>query len=122
AGDAALIGHKLSSQILMHFTMDQKRESPTVIGIARSIRYGISKGEDRPQVFLSTEQFPARVMSFAVRVRGKTENYLPILGDTVQSIDKEAGVFGVDTLERRREMWTARPRFYTMAVLFLGGF
>lgn len=120
-GGDALIGRKIPGFIERHFD-DAERRPVTIVGISRSLRYAVSSQNEAPQVFLAAGQFPLRVPTFAVRTRGRVQDYVALCRDAVQSIDREVAVFGADTLEHRREMYTARPRFYTAAVIFLGAF
>jgi len=65
---------------------------------------------------------PPHFMTFVAHVRGRVEDSLAACRDAVQSVDRNVPVFGVHTLEDRLTEALARPRFYTIVVLFFGGF
>jgi ABC-type antimicrobial peptide transport system permease subunit len=60
-------------------------------------------------------------MTFVARVHGKPERYLPLCRDALQQVDPQLPVYGAMTLGQRLDQTLAKPRFYTTAVLFLGG-
>jgi hypothetical protein len=75
-----------------------------------------------PQLFLAAERRAPAFITFAARARGRTEAYLPVCRDAIQSVDGQVPVFNVKTLDDRLADTLARPRFYTTAVLFFGVF
>ena len=95
----------------------------TIIGITRTVRY-FTDPDEKPmaQIFLLPGQFTPMTMTFVARVHGKTEAYLPVCRDAIQSVDRQAPVFNIKTLDERLAGDLARPRFYTTAVLFFGAF
>ena len=104
------------------FPAEFKMKPVTIIGVARTERYRGPTDKGVPQIFLMTGLGPASSMTFVARVRGKTEAYLPICRDAVQSVDPKVPVFNVETFEQRLSDSLARPRFYTTLVVFFGGF
>jgi ABC-type antimicrobial peptide transport system permease subunit len=74
------------------------------------------------QVFLPAEQFGFGFVTFVARVHGAVAPYLVACRDAVQQVDAQVPVYDVKTLDQRLIDTLARPRFYTTAVLFLGGF
>jgi predicted permease len=109
----SLVGQRVMSQ--------WTKRPVTIIGIARTARYDpVHPGG--PQLFRPMEQGPRQFITFVARVRGKTEAYLPICRDAIQALDRQVPVFNAKTLDDRLAEALARPRFYTTAVLFFGGF
>jgi predicted permease len=114
-GSQAVLGHKLKSVF--------DKGPVTIVGIAHTVHYHPDP-EDKPLpiVFQAFDQSPFPFMTLVARVRGKTEAYLPIARDAVQSVDRQVPVFDVKTLDDRLAASLARPRFYTTAVMFFGVF
>lgn len=94
----------------------------TIAGVTRTERYFGPGGEGLAQVFTVGDEKAAWNMTFVARVHGKTEAYLPVCRDAVQSVDSRVPVFSVETLAARLGASLAKSRFYTTAVLFFGGF
>jgi predicted permease len=111
---SAAIGRKVTSALM--------KTTVTIVGVARSVRYAGPPYGSFSQIFLAEAQTPRDFATFVARVRGRPANYLPVLRDVVQSIDREVAAFGVQTLDDRLAEMLARPRLYTTAIAFLGGF
>jgi putative ABC transport system permease protein len=94
----------------------------TIVGISGNVRYNGPQSPVGPQLILAAERRPPSSITFAARVHGQTEAYLPVCRDAIQSVDREVPVFNVKTLDDRLAGALARPRFYTTAVMFFGGF
>ena len=114
-GMGALLGRRITDA-------HSNKESYTVIGVTRTISSHGPGERLSPQVFFSSEQFPASKMTLVARVRGSASDSLPVLRDLVRSIDRQVPVFNVRTLQARLDEHLARQRFFTTVVLFLGGF
>ena len=94
-----------------------------IVGVARTVHYRTDPGDKpMPIVFLPSEQSSQGFMTFVARVHGRTEAYLALCRDAIQSVDRQVPVFNAMTLDERLAEDLARPRFYTTAVLFFGGF
>jgi len=94
----------------------------TIVGISRNVHYNGPESPVSPQLFLAAERRPPSFITFAARVSGRTEAYLPVCRDAIQSVDRRVPVFNAKTLDDRLADALARPRFYTTAVLFFGAF
>jgi len=94
----------------------------TIVGIVRTARAHGPSDPGSPQIFFPAEQWVPGFVTFVARVRGNVEPYLPVCRDAVQQVDGKVPVYDVKTLDERLSDNLARPRFYTTAVLFLGGF
>ena len=92
-----------------------------IVGIVRTMRFAPSDSVDA-QFYLPAAQHPAPFMTLVARVHGKPERYLPVCRDTIQQVDPQLPVYSAMTLGQRLDEALAKPRFYTTAVLFLGGF
>jgi putative ABC transport system permease protein len=73
-------------------------------------------------MFLPIEQSPPGFVTFVAHVHGAAAPYMAMCRDAVQQVDRQVPVYDVKTLDRRLSDMLSRPRFYTTAVLFLGGF
>jgi putative ABC transport system permease protein len=109
----ALVGKKL--------TESWDKRSFTMVGVARTIRYGPAWAK-MPQIFFPYTQQRANFLTFVARVHGRAQDSLAVCRDAVRSADPEAPVFDVKTLEDRWTEALNRPRFYTAVVLVFGGF
>ena len=74
------------------------------------------------QIFVPAHSPGGFVSTFVVRVNGRAEDLLPVIRDTIRSVDAQVPVFGVKTMEQRMADALARPKFYRTAVLFFAGF
>jgi putative ABC transport system permease protein len=93
-----------------------------IVGVVRNTRFAPSNYPAIAQFYLPAAQHRALFMTFVARVGGKPERYLPLCRDTIQQVDPQIPVYGAKTLDQRLDDALAKPRFYTTAVLFLGGF
>jgi putative ABC transport system permease protein len=94
----------------------------TVVGVVRTERLRGPADPGRAQVYFPMEQFPPDFVTFVVRVRGNPRAYLAVCRDALRQVDPQIPVYDVKTLQQRLADNTARPRFYTTAILFFGGF
>jgi ABC-type antimicrobial peptide transport system permease subunit len=74
------------------------------------------------QIFVPAHSPGGFVSTFVARVDGRAEDFLPAIRDTIRSVDTQVPVFGVKTMEQRKEDALTRPKFYRTAVLFFAGF
>jgi ABC-type antimicrobial peptide transport system permease subunit len=74
------------------------------------------------EMYLPIAQSTPGFVTFVARVHGSVEPYLAICRGAVQQVDRQVPVYDVKTLGQRLSDTLARPRFYTTAVLFFGGF
>jgi len=75
--------------------------------------------EPDPQVYRPS--LAPLAMTIVAHVRGEAGDRVAAVRDAVQSVDPKVPVFNVKTMEERLDMELARPRLYTLAVLFFGG-
>jgi predicted permease len=116
-GTQAVLGHKVKS------VFGAGGSGVTIVGIARTVHYHAGPGDNpMPILYLPPDQNPYPFMTLVARVHGRTEAYLPIARNAIQSVDRQVPVFDAKTLDQRLAESLARPRFYTTAVLFFGGF
>jgi putative ABC transport system permease protein len=107
------------------FSQDREKKAYTVVGVV-----SVSKlrgplpppGDMTRQIYLPMEQERQRSAVFVVRVQGNPESRIPMLRDLVQQVDRGVPMHDIKTLDQRLSETLAGPRFYTTAVLFLGGF
>ena len=74
-----------------------------------------------PQIYWPVEEEPPPALTFVARIRGQAGTFLANCEHAIRALDREVGVYDVKTLDRRLADVLARPRFYTMATLFLAG-
>jgi putative ABC transport system permease protein len=105
-------------------TSELTKQTMTIVGVVKDISYAgpVYGGNGIPMIFVDAEQMPRDFLTLVARIHGRPENYLAVARDAVQSVDPEVAAFSVRTLDNYLAELLARPRFYTTAVLFLGGF
>ena len=104
-----------------------------IVGVVKGMDYMLSGSEEgrlaasaKPNAAsLNQVYLPARSpggAAIVARVNGRGEDYLAAVRDTVRSVDPQAPVFGVKTMEQRLDEALARPHFYGTAVRCFAGF
>jgi predicted permease len=93
-----------------------------IVGVAQNTRFAPSRDPMIAQLYRPAAQHAALSMTFVARVHGDPDRYLPLLRDAIQQVDAHVPVYNAMTLSRRLDEALAKPRFYTTAILFLGGF
>ena len=112
--------------------ISQGRSRWKVVGVVKGMDYMVQGAEDGHLVAsanpnaagLNQVFFPSRSpgeATIVARVNGRAADYLPMVRDTVRSIDPQVPVFGVKTMEQRVNDALARPQFYRTAVFCLAG-
>jgi putative ABC transport system permease protein len=92
-----------------------------ILGVVRTMRFAPAAPVGG-QYYLPAAQHAPLFMTFVARVPGDPRPYLPLIRDAIQQVDPQIPVYGAMTLGQRLDAALAKPRFYTTAVLFLGGF
>lgn len=92
--------------------------SMRIVGVVRSLRF-TAGGESHPQVYRPS--LAPLAMTIVAHVQGTAGDRVAAVRDAVQSVDPKVPVFNVKTMEERLDMELARPKFYTLTVLFFGG-
>ena len=93
-----------------------------IVGVVKSMDY-MTEGANGNQIFIPDNSPGGSFFStFVVRVSGRAEDRLPMIRDTIQSVDREVPVFGVKTMEQRLADALARPQFYKTTVLCFAAF
>ena len=96
-----------------------------IVGVVKGMNYmsdGRIMGERSNQVFVPSQSPGGFFSTFVVRVQGRAEECLGMIGDAIRSVDLQVPVFGVKTMEQRLDETLARPRFYRTAVLSFTAF
>ncbi len=93
-----------------------------IVGVVKSMDY-MTEGANGNQIFIPDNSPGGSFFStFVLRVNGRAEDRLPMIRDTIQSVDRQVPVFGVKTMEQRLDEALARPQFYRTAVLCFAAF
>jgi putative ABC transport system permease protein len=96
--------------------------SRTIVGVVKRMDY-VAEGANTNQIFVlsrSPGSWPGATI--VVKVDGRAEDRLAAIRDTIQSVDRQVPVFGVEALQQRMDDLFARPQFYKTAVLFFAAF
>jgi putative ABC transport system permease protein len=97
----------------------------TVVGIVGDVRHRGLSAEPRPEMYLPHQQFPAgtgtatRSLSLVVRTSGDPEPLTPALRAAVASLDPDAPLSEVQTMEQALGSWAAERR---LTMLVVSGF
>jgi putative ABC transport system permease protein len=95
-----------------------RMSSMRIVGVVRTLRFSAA-GEAHPQVYRPS--LAPLAMTIVAHVRGEAGDRVAAIRDAVQSVDPKVPVFNIKTMEERLDIELARPRFYTLTVLFFGG-
>ena len=110
-----------------HLVTDADGRVRKVIGVVKSVDFMdqfISDvyDIDPNETFVPAESPGGFDSSFVIRVDGRPEDYIPVVRESIQSVDRRVPVFGVMTMQGRLEDAFARPKLYRTALLFFASF
>jgi putative ABC transport system permease protein len=94
----------------------------TIVGVVRSQRFQGPEFESSEMIYRPMYQYEQWAATFVAKVSGDPGQYLAVCRDAVQGVDHTVPVFDVTTFDQRLADAVARPRFYTVAIVFLAGF
>jgi hypothetical protein len=101
-----------------HLTAD--RWTPMqIIGVVGDQRYVPGAEASIPQAFVVSRA--PHAMTIVARVQGPASDRLAAVRDAVRSVDAKVAVFDAKTMDEWFGAAVARPRFYSLAVIFFGG-
>jgi predicted permease len=92
-----------------------------IIGVVRPMDY-MTDGANLNQIFIPAHSPGDFSTTFVARVDGRAEHALPMIRDTIRSVDSKVPIVNAKTMEQRLDDLLMRPRFYRTAVLFFAGF
>jgi putative ABC transport system permease protein len=98
-------------------------DSWRIVGVVKGMEY-----ETDPttaggnQVFVPSTTPGGFFSTFVVRVDGRTDDFVPVIRDTIQSVDPKVPVFGAKSMQQRLDEFFVRPKFYRSAVWLFAGF
>jgi hypothetical protein len=95
-----------------------RRPAMRIVGVVHSLRFSAG-AESHPQVYRPS--LAPLAMTIVAHVQGIAGDRLAAVRDAVQSVDPKVPVFNVKTMEERLDLELARPKFYTLTMLFFGG-
>ena len=95
-----------------------------IIGVVKGMDYMTDTMETAHsnQIFVPAHSPGGFVSTFVARVDRPAESALPLIRDTIQSVDTQVPVFAVKTMQQRMAEVFVRPKYYRTAVLFFAGF
>jgi putative ABC transport system permease protein len=92
-----------------------------IIGVVKPMDY-MTDGANSNQIFIPAHSPGDFSTTFVVRADGSAERSLPMIRDTIRSVDSQVPIVNAKTMEQRLDDLLMRPRFYRTAVLFFAGF
>jgi len=93
-----------------------------IVGVVRTPLTRGPQGPPTPQVFRPSQQVSPEFLTFVAKVRGKSEPYLALCREAARQNDPTVAAYNLNTMDSLLSETLARPRFYTTAMLFFGGF
>jgi|GEM_PF-653669 len=95
-----------------------------IIGVVKGMDYMTDTMDTAHsnQVFVPAHEPGGFVSTFVARVNGRAEGWLPVIRDTIRSVDSQVPIFGAKTMEQRMANVVAHPKFYRTALLFFAAF
>ena len=85
-----------------------------VVGVVADVKHGNLQGPAQPEFYFPQAQMPISSMTAVVRAAGDPRALQNAVRGVVQSLDRNAPVFGVRTLEELVGRSVAAPRFNTL--------
>jgi predicted permease len=98
------------------------KQPATVVGVVRTARWEGPIYGPWGEWFVPLERRKPNFAAFAIRIRGDASSYIPSIRGAVQAVDPAVPIFRVEPMKTFLDERLARPRFYTTAMTFLGGF
>lgn len=92
-----------------------KEPAPTVVGVVRDFRFAGPVDSTMATVMRPLAQSPSSYFTIAARSRAP-------LGTVLSAVDAKVPVYDVMPFAKRLERAMARPNFFTLVLLFFGGF
>jgi putative ABC transport system permease protein len=85
-----------------------------VIGVAADVKHQNLQAPPQPEIYFAQAQMPMSAMTVVVRTAGDPRALQTTVRSVVQSLDKNAPVYGVRTVEEILDRSVATPRFNTL--------
>jgi putative ABC transport system permease protein len=101
--------------------MTEKTFMREIVGVVADVKHSNLRGPAQPEFYFALAQMPMSSMTAVVRAVGDTRALQNAVRGVVQSLDKNAPVFSVRTIEELVGRSVAAPRFNTLLLgLFAG--
>lgn len=96
----------------------------TIIGVVEAMDYMTDTMDTAHsnQIFIPAHSPAGFVSTFVARLDGRAEDALPVIRDTIRSVDTHVPVFGVETMDQRLASNLLRPKSCRTALFFFAGF
>ena len=85
-----------------------------VVGIVADVKHQSLQGPPQPEIYFAQAQMPMAAMTVVVRATGDLRALQTTVRSVVQSLDSNAPVYGVRTVEEVLDRAVATPRFNTL--------
>ena len=85
-----------------------------VVGVVADVKHQNLQGPPQPEIYFAQSQMPMSAMTVVVRAAGDLRALQGALRGVVQSLDRNAPVYGVRTVEEILGRSVATPRFNTL--------
>jgi putative ABC transport system permease protein len=84
-----------------------------IVGVVADVKHQNLQGAPQPEIYFAQSQMPMPAMTVVVRTAGDPRALQRAVGGVVQSLDKNAPVYTVRTVEEIFDRSVATPRFNT---------
>jgi putative ABC transport system permease protein len=91
-----------------------------VVGVAADVKHRNLQGPPQPEIYFAQAQMPMSAMTVVVRATGDLRALQMTVRSVVQSLDKNAPVYGVRTVDELLDRSVATPRFNTLLLSLFG--
>jgi putative ABC transport system permease protein len=85
-----------------------------IVGVVADVKHGSLQGAAQPEIYFAQSQMPMSAMTVVVRASGDPRALQRSVRGVVQSLDANAPVYAVRTVEEVLNRSVARPRFNTV--------
>lgn len=85
-----------------------------IVGVVADVKHGSLQGAAQPEIYFPQSQMPMSAMTVVVRASGDPRALQQSVGGVVQSLDRDAPVYAVRTVEEVLNRSVATPRFNTV--------
>jgi putative ABC transport system permease protein len=85
-----------------------------VVGVVADVKHRTLQAPPQPEIYFPQSQMPMSAMTLVVRTAGDPRALQPAVRSVVQSLDRNAPVYSVRTVEELLDRSVATPRFNTL--------
>jgi putative ABC transport system permease protein len=108
------IGKRIAPGFSTVRTRDEDSGMREIVGVVADVKHRSLQGAPQPEIYFPQSQMPMSAMTVVVRTAGDPRALQGAVREVVQSLDANAPVYGVRTVEEILNRSVATPRFNTL--------